>query len=241
MSERESGKTTSIDVMNETATLVDHAWHRLRVDIISGDRVPGERLRIERLKALYDIGPSPLREALQRLCSEGLVIAQGRRGFSVAPLDFDDFADLNVARTVVEVGALRRSIALGDRGWEAGIVAARYVMAREDEALSAGADHVPDSWEQANAAFHTSLVAACDSQWLLKTRTSLHDLCERYRRAAVHRRIGSRDLDAEHHAIAEAALNRDPDLAAELIENHFAATASSLVRQADSATLSSID
>jgi hypothetical protein len=52
-------------------TLSDEADRHLRRDVIAGRLVPGSRLRIDRLKVAYDIGASPLREALSRLASEG--------------------------------------------------------------------------------------------------------------------------------------------------------------------------
>jgi len=209
-------------------TLAQAAYRTLRVDIICGRRPPGERLRIERLKAIYGIGPTPLREALQKLSMDGLVLVEGNRGFTVAPLDPDEFLDLNTARTAVEKEALRLSIARGDDDWEARVVAASYLMAKEDAALE-GAGCVPDSWEKANSAFHSTLVSACGSSWLLRTRAGLHDLCERYRRAAVYQKLGQRDLSAEHSDIAKAVLDRDAERACALTEQHFALTAETLV------------
>ncbi|SEM69801.1 transcriptional regulator, GntR family [Palleronia pelagia] len=202
------------------ATLADTAWQRLRRDIVSGTRPPGERLRIERLREFYGIGPTPLREALQRLSAEGLVIAEGNRGFAVAPLDPAEFSDLTRARIAVERECLRLSIAHGDRAWEARVVSATYLMA------SADADTVPgaDDWEQANADFHLAMVAACGSDWLLRVRAGLQTLAERYRRASVDRSRGRRDLGAEHKAISEAVLARDVEKALVLTERHYGKT-----------------
>jgi GntR family carbon starvation induced transcriptional regulator len=208
-------------------TLALTAYRTLRLDIIRGARLPGERLRIKRLGEIYKIGPTPLREALQRLSADRLVINEGNRGFTVAPLNFREFEDLNIARTVVEKEALRLSIAKGDDDWESRVVAASYLMQKEDRALAAGCGAVPDSWERANAGFHSALVSACGSRWLLWTRNNLQDLCERYRRASVAKRP-ERDLSSEHSEIANAALARDADLACRLIERHFALTASQL-------------
>ncbi len=216
----------------EGETLVEAAYRRLRHDIIAGIRRPGERLRIERLKGIYGIGPTPLREALQKLGQDGLVVTEGNRGFTVAPLDPEEFEDLNLARTAIEKEALRLSIAKGDDAWEARVVAASYIMAKEDEALSAASGGVPDSWERANGRFHSALVSACGSRWLLRVRVGLHDLCERYRRASVYQRLGSRDLGSEHAAIAKSALARDADRACDLTERHFALTAAALTNDA---------
>jgi DNA-binding GntR family transcriptional regulator len=214
--------------LDEGETLAQAAFRALRIDIIRGVRSPNERLRIEKLKTIYQVGPTPLREALQMLVSDGLVLAEGNRGFTVAPLDVMEFEDINIARTAVETAALRLSIAHGDNDWEAGVVAASYLMKKEDAALLAARDGVSDKWEQANSAFHTAMVAACGSRWLLRVRRGLHDQCERYRRASIYQKLGERDLSAEHQAIFEAVLARDADLACELTTRHFALTASSL-------------
>ena len=217
---------------NDSETLAQAAFRRLRHDIIAGDRRPGERLRIGKLKEIYGIGPTPLREALQKLSQDGLVVAEDNRGFAVAGLDPDEFADLNTARTAIEMEALRLSLTRGDTAWEARIVAARYILEKEDAALARSADKVPDSWERANAEFHAALVSACGSQWLLRIRLQLHDLCERYRRASVYQRMGMRDIAAEHAAIAEAALKRDVDRTCDLVAQHFAQTATALLESA---------
>lgn len=206
-------------------TLAEAAYRALRHDVIRGARPPGERLRLEKLKTIYGVGPTPLREALQRLSADGLVVAQGNRGFAVSALDVDEFSDLNIARTAVEMEALRLSLARGDAAWEAQVVAARHLMRKEDDALLRVVDSVPDSWEAANAAFHRQMVAACGSAWLLRVRDGLHDLCERYRRASVYRKRHDRDLSAEHEAIAAAVLARDAEAACRLTSEHYALTA----------------
>ena len=121
-------------------SMAQRAYRIIRADIISGARNPGERLRIEMLKTVYDIGPTPLREALQKLSTEGLVLALEKRGFMVSPLDLDEFSDLNIARIEIEKVALTRSVALGDSQWESRVVAATYLMNKEDEALLASGD-----------------------------------------------------------------------------------------------------
>jgi GntR family transcriptional regulator, carbon starvation induced regulator len=215
----------------EGETLAQAAYRALRQDIITGQRPPGERLRIAMLTGLYQVGPTPLREALQKLGQDGLVVAEDNRGFAVAGLDPVEFDDLNTARTAIETQAIRLSIARGDDNWEARVVAASYIMQKEDAALAAAGGPVSDRWETANAAFHSAIVSACGSHWLLRLRAQLHDLCERYRRASVYQKIGTRDLGAEHAAIAEAVLARNPDQACDLITRHFARTAEALADQ----------
>ena len=216
------------------ATLTDAAYRALRRDIISGLRAPGERLRIDRLRQLYRIGPTPLREALQRLAADGLVIGEGHRGFRVAALHAEEFMDLNIARTAVETSALRMSIARGDEVWEARVVAAAYRQEKADARLSDGQAEDMDAWEELNRAFHLALVSGCGSRWLLRARNMLHDQCERYRRASVMRHRTARNLLKEHRAISKAVLARDAEEACRLVALHFERTAVGLIESLSS-------
>ena len=216
-------------------SMAQRAYRIIRADIISGARPPDERLRIEMLKTIYDIGPTPLREALQKLSTEGLVLALEKRGFMVSPLDLDEFSDLNIARIEIEKVALSRSIALGDRQWESRVVAATYLMNKEDAALLASGNGVSDAWEAANAEFHATMIAACGSKWLLQMRDHLQDMCERYRRSSISQSIrktgnGKRDVGKEHAAISNAVLARDARLACQLTESHYMKTLDRLKR-----------
>ena len=216
-------------------SMAQRAYRIIRADIISGARPPGERLLIEMLKTIYDIGPTPLREALQKLSTEGLVLALEKRGFMVSPLDLDEFSDLNIARIEIEKVALSRSIALGDRQWESRVVAATYLMNKEDAALLASGNGVSDAWEAANAEFHATMIAACGSKWLLQMRDHLQDMCERYRRSSISQSIrktgnGKRDVGKEHAAISNAVLARDARLACQLTESHYMKTLDRLKR-----------
>ena len=207
-------------------SMAQRAYRLIRADIISGARDPGERLRIEMLKTVYDIGPTPLREALQKLSTEGLVLALEKRGFMVSPLNLDEFSDLNIARIEIEKVALTRSLALGDSQWESRVVAATYLMKKEDEALLASGAGVYDAWETANAEFHVAMIAACGSKWLLH-------MCERYRRSSISQSNkktanGNRDVGEEHAAISDAVLSRNSELACQLTESHYMKTLSRL-------------
>jgi GntR family carbon starvation induced transcriptional regulator len=210
------------------ASSVDVAYQTIRQDIIAGVRKPGEKMQIERLRQIYGIGVTPLREALQRLAADGIVLNE-YRGFQVAALDPAEFIDLNVARTAVETAALRLSIENGNDEWEAGVVAAAYGLAKLDRQLVDGELTDFERWETLNARFHTALVERCGSRWLLRLRASLHDQCERYLRLSVYRERMSRDLHDEHARIAEAALARDVETACRLVSEHFDRTGRGLV------------
>ncbi|XSC47418.1 GntR family transcriptional regulator [Bradyrhizobium sp. RDT10] len=78
-------------------TLASHVYDRLRQDIISVAIEPGEKLHIRSLCERFDVGLSPMREALSRLSSEGLVAQSDHRGFAVAPMGEEDLVDITRA------------------------------------------------------------------------------------------------------------------------------------------------
>jgi len=206
-------------------TATEYAFHRLRTDIQSATLRPGEKLNVEKLRERYDVGVTPLREALSRLSTSNLVIAEGQRGFRVAPVSLSDLLDIAKTRAWVEGVALRAAIAHGDRDWEAQIVAAAHRLQRLSDEL--GGQH-DDTWFRENEAFHDATVAACNAPHLMRIRAQLYVLSDRYRRLAGQ--VGPRDIDSEHRAIAEAVLARDADRAIELVEHHFIATVEVILR-----------
>lgn len=208
-------------------TQAEAALLQLRADIISGIRSPSERLRIEKLREIYGYGPTPIREALQRLSAEGLVIAQGNRGFLVASLDPLECADINIARIEIEKAVLRLAIPKGDDAWEGRVVAAAWQMRKADVALKEGAIDLLD-WELANRNFHLSVASACSSMRLLEVRRILNDQYARFRLSSVAYDSKGRNLAAEHAEIAEAALARDVELSCLLIERHYRTTEEAL-------------
>lgn len=205
----------------ETKTLAEAAWRKLRAGILQGVLKPGEKLHIERLSAAYGVGPTPLREALSRLSSMGLVTAEGQRGFRVAPVSLENLLDVSRNRVWVEALALRAAMAKGDRSWEADIVAAAH---RLRGLASHTAKGVTVDWDRENRLFHEALVAACGSPQLLVFREHLYDMSDRYRRLAVLGGLAGRDLDDEHDAIMAAVLARKAKRAIELVAEHFLAT-----------------
>lgn len=215
-------------------TLTDAAYRQLRTDIIAGVRPPAERLRIERLSRIYAVGPTPLREALQRLAADSLVIATGNRGFAVAPLEAAEFEDLNTARTAIELQMLRMAIEKGDAVWESRVVAAAYRLGKLDARIRSDDHESLSEWETANREFHFATVSACGSKWLLNVRGLLHDQCDRYRRASVDLKRHERNLAEEHRQIADAVVERDADRASKLVAEHFERTTRILVQVLDS-------
>lgn len=194
----------------------------LHLDIVRGRLLPGSKLRLDDLKTRYRVSLSPLREALMKLSSEGLVILEDHKGFKVAPISRNDLLDITSTRQDIESIALQKSILNGRQEWEAEIVSSLHALKNIQKI---GADGmVDDHWEKCHSHFHNSLVAACNSGWLQKFRLQLHHQAERYRRLSVHYARSPRADLEEHIELADFTLARDIEGSCYLIRRHFKRT-----------------
>jgi GntR family transcriptional regulator, carbon starvation induced regulator len=212
-------KTNEITTQGE-GTLAMSIYGRLRRDILTGLFEPGERLRLDTLAERYDVGITPLREALNRLSAEELVLREGKRGFRVAPVSNADLADLGTTLCWVVDVTLRQSIAKGDEAWEEAVVLAAHRLQRLDNpAEETGVD---PEWERRHREFHMSLIAASGLYRINDFFGALFDRFDRY----MYLGIGAtsrwpRDAAAEHKAIRDAVLARDADLAVKVSQAHI--------------------
>ncbi len=194
----------------------------LRDDIIANRLEPGEKLRFDALREAYDIGISPLREALAQLAGEGLVVAEQRKGYRVAPVSAEDLREIARLRSEFDSLAIAESIRLGDAEWEGRVLAAFHALTRKPKV---GADgEIDPDWERSHIRFHQELVSACRMPKLLAFRAILEQQARRYRRMSVHYLNAPRDDLAEHRAIHQAVMDRDAPRAGEAIRTHYMRT-----------------
>lgn len=202
-------------------TLIGKAFESIRRDIIASELKPGEKLRIAQLRTRYGVGTSPLREALSRLVSEGLVTAKGQRGFWVPPMSDEDNEDIVETRIVLETYALRASIEHGDDEWEGQIVGAYHNLHRVEQRFAEEPAGSFAEWWERNRLFHDALIAACPLKWLLRFQHIVFDLHNRTHRSSMQTPNLSPDLFEDHRLIMEATLARDAKKAVELLERHI--------------------
>ena len=208
----------------DARTLASSAYSELRRDIVGLQLQPGEKLRLKDIGDRYGYGLAPLREALSRLASENLVVAEDQRGFRVTDVSLKDLLDLTFVRKNVEALALRSAIENGDDEWEGEVVAAFHRLSlaqtrRQDDPASLNRD-----WKERHRAFHHAIVAGCGSPRLMAMRDLLYDQYDRYRRIASGHVTMKRDISAEHQAIYEATIERRAGVAAQLIAEHIERT-----------------
>ncbi|MBT5648033.1 MAG: FCD domain-containing protein [Rhodospirillaceae bacterium] len=197
----------------------------MRQDILKGDLPPGEKLRVEYLRDRYGVGASPIREALNRLSVDGVVMRVDQKGFRVATISVAELDELIKTRCWLEETAIRESIAAGDDAWEERLVLAFHRLSKVPRSAEQITYAINPDWEVLHRAFHLALIGACGSRWLISYCEQLNDLADRYRQLAVRVTYPRRNELDEHKAIMDAAVNRDPDRAVEVLMDHYRRTA----------------
>ena len=213
------------DTAERVGTNIGEAYERLRADIVSARLAPGTKLAIEALKRQYELGPSPLREALNRLAAEGWVEHKEQRGFHVVEADEARYAELLKARLCADSAALRDSIAHRDHQWEDRLVLALHHLLKEPRFQTPDSFAENPRWEQLHRAFHMALIARCSSSFITEFCSHLYDHAHRYRQLALAVNRGRRQEGGEHQAIANAAIAGRTDEAVELLTAHYRRTA----------------
>ena len=200
-------------------TLFQSTFARIRSDIIFGTLPPGRKLRLEDLHSAYGASVPTLREVLNRLTSEGLVVSEDQRGFAVAPISAANLRELASLRKLVELHALEQSFRNGTVDWEAEVVAAHYKLGHMEQRLIAGEPADRTEWKRCDFGFHQTLIGACGSDELLAVHRAVFDKYLRYQMIFLTFRgeVASR----EHRALLDAALARDFATARDVLERHI--------------------
>ncbi|VVE34771.1 HTH-type transcriptional repressor RspR [Pandoraea morbifera] len=215
-----------------TVTLATNLYDRLRTDLLQGKLEPGRKLQIEFLCEQYQAGQTPVREALNRLTSDGLVERRDQRGFAVAGISAADLREITRTRVWLEEVALREAFAADAPEWEEALVLAYHRLSKAPRSLSETEYQENPEWERLHRAFHRTLIGGCQSRWLLGFCEQLSDQLYRYRQLSVRRIYPNRHEREEHKAMLDAVIERDAPRAIALMKSHYETTADIILADA---------
>ena len=182
-------------------------YRRVRADIVYGRLAPGQKLTLDRMRDAYGSAVSTLREIFNGLASEGLITAEGARGFEVASISRDNLREIARMRQLLECDALRSSFEAGDVEWEGRVVAAHHKLASLERLMAAGDRSQEETLRRYDWEFHNALISACGSRLLLQMHAGIYEKYLRYLMlAAVFR---GEPVVEEHRKLLVFALERD--------------------------------
>lgn len=197
---------------------------KLRAAIGAGELKPGEQLGEAELARQMGVSRGPLREGMQRLTQEGLLVAIRNRGLFVIELEPEDLRDMYLARGASERAAARKVLEDGNHV-AAGDALLEIVDQMRVAVTSAEASEL-------DIAFHERLVELSESPrlrrmhqtFITETRMCIHALAESYAMSDYR--------EQEHRALAEALRSGDVALTDRLLVEHMEEALARLVPDA---------
>ncbi len=207
------------------SSLAVKVYESLRMDLLNGEWPPGSKLVMNQLRERYTSGASPLREALNRLVTEGLAVYNDQRGFAAAAVSQAELQDIVKNRIALESLALEQAFARRDTAWEEELVIALHRLSRIPRSIDPEKFEQNPLWEQHHRAFHQALIGGCRSPVLQGFCEQLHDQAYRYRQLAARKAYKHRNEQDEHQAIFDAVMNNDLPRTKQLLTAHYELTA----------------
>lgn len=195
--------------------LVDDATHALREAILAGRFPAGARLRQTDLADQLGISRTPIREALGRLHSEGLVRLQRSGGVSVAALDLEEAVALYEVREVLDGLAARLA---ARRAVKADLAKLEHALRTMGQCLERGD---ANQWFAAHVSFHVGIFQASRNPRLLALATVVRQSIQHFHPLLLKTERRLEAAYAEHRAIFEAIAARDDARAERLARAHI--------------------
>jgi DNA-binding GntR family transcriptional regulator len=208
-------KNIAFDIEKRPA-LRDQVYQELRRAILHGPIAPGTVLVQEELAEQLGISRTPVRDALDRLASEGLVTRSAGGRVQVATLSLEELGDKYAVRCVLEGLALRRAA----QNMPADALA--HLGQLVEEMRQAVADHDPQAVTAVGSAFHDTIIDACGNHYLRQLLINLNDSIRRYRHIAVDLPGRAAETLREHEEIYDALIRGDVETADRCMQAHIA-------------------
>ena len=200
--------------MSSTESSKDQIYTQLRHAVIMGDIKPGERVNIEELADRFGTSITPVRDALQSLCEDGLLTNRPRSGFFVPEFTLKELHDLLEMREILELAAIVRAVPRITEEELAELDAVHAAGVSGDDEISA------ERYILENRQLHYLLGRASGNENLAESIRLLHDQLLRF---FVFVNTGE-EMVALHRRLLEAVRTRDVETARQALLDEMRGT-----------------
>jgi DNA-binding GntR family transcriptional regulator len=199
--------------------LSDHIYDAILAMLLDRSVLPGAPLRTETLARMLGVSATPVREALARLESTGLVQRAARCGYRAAPLmTNEELAQLIDIRLIIEPANAERACSRADSQFVARL---RALVERQKKASTGPNYSGFKGFLEADWSFHELIARHCGNPFLLKTFESFNGYMQRFRQFSEHVVTDASESTHEHEQILSAFEAGDPQRAAEEMRRHL--------------------
>ncbi|RWX81292.1 GntR family transcriptional regulator [Neorhizobium lilium] len=198
----------------------ERAYNTIRKLLVEFKLKPEERINEVHLAKTLGVSRTPIREALNRLASEGFVSLTPNRGFFVRSLSTEGLLDLYELRSIIECAAFRL---MCDRADDDQIDRLRGYW---DAIVDGYRDHPPDVILTEDEGFHLLIAELSGNPELFNQLSAINARIRFIRRIQIEHRSHNKNQVSSHSAIVAAAIRRDVEGGVELLRQHIEMTVS---------------
>lgn len=201
----------------EFKTIQEIVYDKLKQRIVSGVYEPGARLIASDLAAEFNISRMPVREALTRLGTTGLVDIIPYKGAVVNEFTVEDFVEIYHIRAVLEGLAARLACPnLREQDLEKMRLANLEIkeMMNENDV----------DFQRVNRIFHSTIWERTKSERLQTLLATLYTESAQYRQMTIIHPQRLAQIHQEHERLLDALCNNDPTLAEDVVKDHYEKT-----------------
>lgn len=191
------------------------AYREIKRRIQENELAAGFQATENQISELLNMSRTPVREALLRLESDGLIELTPRHGMKVLPVSPEDMREIYQILAVLEASAAETVAAEGLE--KARLDALEHAVSDMDTAL---ADDDLDGWAEADDRFHNILVQSCGNRRLADVVDTYLGQTRRVRTLTLRLRPKPMDSNIAHAAVVDAIKRRDPEAAWEIHSKH---------------------
>ena len=214
-------KNEKDEQMGKKLTLTDKIYQDIKDDINAKVFQPGEKLNIKELARKYDVSDTPVKQALQRLSDEKIVVNTPNKGMSVRAMNSHEMGDIFEIRRMLDTFLIKDIVTTLNYNADLrqqlidNLERQKVFIARYDS------DHKPEEYFELDLEFHTLYLKASGNQKAVDIFCDMQPFT--YATGRYVKQPYSRDCECvkEHEAILEAAFAGDLEKLQEAIDTHL--------------------
>lgn len=207
-------------MLQKRQVLADHVFEAVLSLLLDGEVATGSALSIDGLAKRFDVSSTPVREALARLESTGMVRREALRGYKVtAGPTAEDVTDLLVTRQVLEPAMTALACQRADDNFVAELRAINAELERSRHGGESFAGYRP--YWKADELFHRHIAEYANNEFLLRAYGSVEGHIQRFRLLVHNDEVSGEHTIGEHQVIINAFAARDATAAKEAMTAHI--------------------
>ncbi len=192
----------------------EDAYHKIRNAIAYGELKPGERIVEKRLSEVFDLGRTPVREALSQLQIEGYLDVIPHKGFTVAKLSLENVREIYDSIAALEGYATKMATQYLNGSDLKKLASIHSILKKASELND------PQKWLDANIEFHEYLVKGSRNSFLYTLINGVRNRVYRYRLISIAIADPFNSYFSAHEDILKAISEKNSDRAGKAMENH---------------------